>query len=145
MVLPEMVENLYEIDDDMDDGGSIASSIPDIELEEDQHSLREKQRKRRRRRRQKRFRKEHSKEVSSMPSSNRSESQNNMSNVSLPMFLHPTASDGGREDISPLEDKHNLAAVRFASLVDSRRISKDYYSQLLWQQENSPRYVGGFG
>ena len=52
MVLPEMVENLYE---DNYDGESIVSSLPDIEFEEDAHSLREKQKRRRQKRKQKRL------------------------------------------------------------------------------------------
>ena len=41
---PEMIENLYGNDDDLEI--SIGSSLPDIELDEDVNYLREKQRKR---------------------------------------------------------------------------------------------------
>ena len=103
-----MVEGLYE-EDGMD--AISIGSLPDIELQED--SLREKQRQRRRKRCQKRIRKLHS----------------------IPIFQpRPTTVQVPKSDpitsSSTLEaDKQNLAGVRFSRLVDSRRISKDYYSQ----------------
>lgn len=157
MLYPEMVEDLYEVDREIDDGTSMASG--DIELEEDIHSMREKQRKRRRKRRQKRIERE-KKRSNAMASSmdlmpiadsfgydisvtnisekpndklTRANSLKNRSQT-LPNFKVNKKSN---EDIGPMEDKSNLAAVRFASLVDSRRISKDYYSQLMLQQEAS--------
>lgn len=99
-------------------------SLPDLELEED--SLRDRERKRRRKRRQKRLLKEKQNPDSSIVSGGKNSN-------GLPIFHSTPVFES--EEISPLEDKNNLAGVRFASLVDSRRISKDYYSQLLMQQE----------
>ena len=115
MMFPEMIENLYEEDGD---SGSINSSLPDIELEE--NSLRERQRQRRRRRRQKLIKKEALEQAWQQPK-----------------FGHPQPmvhDNQDSDDISSNEGKNILSSVRFSRLVDSRRISKDYYSQLLQQE-----------
>ena len=109
LMFPEMVENLYENDCE---SGSVNSSLPDIELEE--NSLRQKQKQRRRRRRQKLLQKE-------------------VKEPEWPQFDHPVSQQDS-DDISSNEGKNILSSVRFSRSVDSRRISKDYYSQLLQQQ-----------
>ena len=117
MMFPEMIENLYEEDGD---SGSINSSLPDIELEE--NSLRERQRQRRRRRRQKLIKKEALEQACAWQQ---------------PKFGHPQPlvhDNQDSDDISSNEGKNILSSVRFSRLVDSRRISKDYYSQLLQQE-----------
>ena len=109
-----MVEGLYE-----DDGyaASSGTSLPDIELE-DGNSLRGKQRKRRRKRKQRQILKE-------TPKPNL-----------MPVFQPPSPTLPGGPPahlkeiliIPKEEDKANslTSSVRFAKLVDSRRISKDY-------------------
>lgn len=120
-----MVENLYEDDDDDDDLESVASSLPDIELEEDAHSMREKQRQRRRKRKQKRKKK--------------LSSENKTPKIVLPSewILKRQVSEDN-QDISAEEEKNMLSSVRFSRMVDSRRISKDYYSQLQQQDTLTP-------
>ena len=57
----------------------------------------------------------------------------------VPKFGHPKPDES--DEISSNEGKNILSSVRFSRLVDSRRISKDYYSQLLQQESsNTPRY-----
>lgn len=123
VIFPEMVENLYEDDEDDDnDLESIASSLPDIELEEDANSMREKQRQRRRKRKQKRKKK--------------LSSESKSPKIVLPSewMIRRQLS----EDISAEEEKNMLSSVRFSRMVDSRRISKDYYSQLQQQDTLTP-------
>ena len=60
-----------------------------------------------------------------------------MNNSELPVFSsRPDHDDDEKSEISSNEDKNLLSIVRFSSLVDSRRISKDYYSLLQQNQEN---------
>ena len=50
--------------------------------------------------------------------------------------------DDLKSEISSNEDKNILSSVRFSRLVDSRRISKDYYALLQKEQEKyAPNYL----
>jgi hypothetical protein len=148
--LPEMVENLY--DNDNQD----AASLPDLEL--DENSLMDKQRQRRRKRKQK-LRMKLKRDLAvkirvtsvngtscsdecfdSQPQNGRMASMPETTSIgSLPVFGDKVTRghkrDSESDDISSTEDKNILSSVRFSRLVDSRRISKDYYSKLQQQQQ----------
>ena len=55
----------------------------------------------------------------------------------LPRFenTRPDDDEDLKSEISSNEDKNILSSVRFSRLVDSRRISKDYYALLQKEQE----------
>ena len=62
-----------------------------------------------------------------------------MEDFKLPVFGdgprgHRRPDSSGSSDISSNEDRNILNSVRFSHLVDSRRISKDYYSRLQQQE-----------
>ena len=62
----------------------------------------------------------------------------------LPRFenTRPDDDEDLKSEISSNEDKNILSSVRFSRLVDSRRISKDYYALLQKEQEKyAPDYL----
>jgi len=129
MLKPEMIEDLYE-------------DLPDMELEKDYDSFRQKQRQRRTRR------KGDKEKESSIHGSIQSEAEDMKISLpskvqspralkteiipnqrsALPIFDAPNVNDFGDKDIMLPEDKNNLSIVRFATNLDSRRSSKDYWS-----------------
>ena len=64
-----------------------------------------------------------------------------LNELQLPVFGDGPAGhrrpDDSESDISSNEDRNILNSVRFSRLVDSRRISKDYYSRLQQQEASS--------
>lgn len=148
---PEMVSNLYEDDDVISQ-----SSVPDLQFEGDPESMIEKQRQRRRRRKRKQLMRESS--VYSLGEGGVSQADNvakkksDTSNgfgktvsefggattaaFSLPQFYDPRSKkDSDSDEISSNEDRNILSGVRFSHMVDSRRISKDYYSKLMMEEQ----------
>ena len=62
----------------------------------------------------------------------------------MPRFenTRPDDDEDLKSEISSNEDKNILSSVRFSRLVDSRRISKDYYALLQKEQEKyAPNYL----
>ena len=62
----------------------------------------------------------------------------------MPRFenTRPDDDEDLKSEISSNEDKNILSSVRFSRLVDSRRISKDYYALLQKEQEKyAPDYL----
>ena len=158
IIFPEMIENLYG-DDSKDD---VLERI-DIQLEEDPKTLRyktyflyylpilkynlfcclfyrQKQRERRRKRKLKQLKPKPKivKEETSCSHFSNTFGRNynpTKSDLDLPRFFdkkeHVTDEDS---EISSNEDRNLLSSVRFSRLVDSRRISKDYYALLQQSQ-----------